>query len=130
LEVKVSSEFVRDQFRRQELRNAQDLATRDSKEKGDWVEYIANDKFKGQVVDAEASSDPGEKTINTVVTSLTRISSHESELCRSTYAATKDKTVSTLVLATFLAFTPLRRRETYKICPATTRPKTAPWLKA
>ncbi len=60
LQIKVGSEFVSDEFRGEELGDAQNFAARDTHEEGHWVGNVANDKLKSKMVDSEASSDPCE----------------------------------------------------------------------
>ena len=68
LEGKICREFVRYKFGGEELGDAKDFCTGYSQEKGDGVEDVADDEFKGQVVNSETASNPSEQAVYAVDT--------------------------------------------------------------
>ena len=64
LQAQVGRELVCNQLGGKETGDADDLPTRDTKEKGDGVKNISEDQLERKLVNREALSDPGEQTVD------------------------------------------------------------------
>lgn len=72
LKIEVSGELVGDKFCSQELGNTQNFCARNTKQEGDRVEDVPNDKFKCQMMNAKPSSNPSQETVDTSNSQVSR----------------------------------------------------------